>query len=102
MISRAKEEALLAVQKVVQVFLDLGFIIRPKKSLLIPSQEIEFRGFVLDSVNLQVRLAAKKKVEIVELCSNLLAGRCHTIRYVAAAMGKLVAALPVVQYGKLY
>ena len=102
MVSKSLPEAEIATRKVAETFSDLGFIIHPKKSVVKPSQEIQFLGFILDSAKMQVRLTDEKKNEIKELCATLLSKECHSIRVVATALGKFVAAFPGVENGKLH
>ena len=47
----------------------LGFTIHPEKTVLVPSQEIEFLGFVLNSVEMKIKLTGCKsgKTLIVSL-----------------------------------
>jgi len=35
---------------------DIGLVVRPEKSVVIPQQKIAFLGFVIDSVKMIVRL----------------------------------------------
>ena len=42
------------IQDTVDTFVKLGFVIHPEKSVLVPSQEMEFLGFLLKSVNMTI------------------------------------------------
>ena len=44
----------------VNLFTNLGFTIHPEKSILKPTQEIEFLGFLINSITMTVRLSATK------------------------------------------
>ena len=101
-ISRTQDDACLAVTKVANTLLNLGFIVHPKKSVFMPSTQIRFLGFIIDSITMQVRLPAEKIAEIAESCTMLLSEQNHTIRTVATVLGKMVATFPAVQYGKLH
>ena len=48
------------VKVTVDTLLKLGFVIHPEKSVFIPTQEIEFLGFLLDSVSMTIRLPPAK------------------------------------------
>ena len=80
----------------------LGFTVHPEKSVLIPTQEITFVGFVLNSINMTVRLTDDKASEIVSACKSLLKSTTILIRDVARIIGKFVASEPGVQYAPLY
>ncbi|CAH3127686.1 unnamed protein product [Porites lobata] len=48
------------IQDTVDTFLSLGFVVHPEKSVLIPTQEMEFLGFLLNSINMTIRLLPVK------------------------------------------
>ena len=77
----------------------LGFTIHPEKTVLVPSQEIEFLGFVLNSVEMKIKLTDCKSSKII---SKLLYKGKQTIRDLASVIGSLVATFPVLPYGKLH
>ncbi|GFO27385.1 transposon ty3-i Gag-Pol polyprotein [Plakobranchus ocellatus] len=70
------------------------------KSALIPSQELEHLGFVLNSENMTVSLGKNKKDHIYKMITKLP----HTmkVRTLAQIIGTLVVCLPAVEYGRLY
>ena len=80
----------------------LGFVVHPRKSSLIPSQEIVILGFIINSVAMTVRLIQDKLASLISSCNNLLRCLSPTIREVARVVGKLVFSLPGVRYGPLY
>ena len=53
-------------------FLKLGFVIHPTKSVLIPTQELEFLGFLLNSNSMTIRLPPRKAITVKQACENLL------------------------------
>ena len=69
------------VKVTVDTFLKLGFVIHPEKSVFIPTQEIEFLGFLLNSVSMTIRLppakAERVRLEVAQViglivsCQNL-------------------------------
>ena len=79
-----------------------GFVVHPIKSVLIPTRELVFLGFVLNSVSMTVRLTTEKVTAITGLITNLLAKHCFVIQEIAELIGKLVATFPAVPMGKLY
>ena len=80
----------------------LGLTIHPSKSVLVPTQEITFLGFVLNSVLMTVRLTEEKANSLVHCCIMLLRKSKVTIRELAQAIGKMVACEPAVTYAPLY
>lgn len=80
----------------------LGLTVHPEKSMLVPTQCIEFIGFLINSVDMTVRLTPHKADAIVTLCLRLLRRKEITIREFAQLIGKLVASEPGVMYAPLY
>ena len=81
---------------------DLGFTIHPEKSVLFPTQEIVFVGFLINSVTMTVRLTPEKVNDIIANCVEVINCKSITIRNLAKLIGKLVASEPAVQYAPLY
>ena len=81
---------------------DLGFNINQKKYVLIPTQNLEFLGFLLDSHLMTITLTARRKADILEVCSNLLKHNRPKIQFVSTVIGMVIAALPGVQHGALH
>ena len=82
-----------------KLFIKLGFIIHPTKSIFVPSKEIKMLGFILNSITMTVRLTPEKKESIKSYCIELLEKQIFTIREIAKVIGKLVASFPGVMYG---
>ena len=81
---------------------DLGFHIHPDKSVRIPSQRLEFLGFILNSNALTVTLTDKCKQKILDMCRVILQQPCQSITSIAALIGCFIAALLGVKYGALF
>ena len=56
----------------VQVVDSLGFVAHPDKSTFIPSQRLEFLGFILNSVEMTIRLTREKATGLQTACNILL------------------------------
>ena len=81
---------------------DLGFVIHPEKSILIPTQRLVFLGFILDSTCLQISLTPDKALKIKSACQQLLDTIQPSIRQVAKVLGLLTSSFPGVMYGQLH
>ena len=90
------------IQDTVDVFIKLGFVIHPEKSVLVPSQQLEFLGFLLNSVNMTIRLPPIKAERVRLACQSLLHKSKMSIREVAQVIGLIVSSFPGVQFGELY
>ena len=90
------------IQDTVDTFIKLGFVIHPEKSVLVPSQEMEFLGFLLNSINMTIRLPPTKAERVRLACQSLLHKSYMSIREVAQVIGLIVSSFPGVQFGELY
>ena len=57
------------VSRTLNLLTQTGFIINEEKSALMPSQNIQFLGFIINSVDMTVTLPTEKKKKIVSLCT---------------------------------
>lgn len=90
------------VWKCAQKLDKLGFVIHPKKSVFIPSQEIEYLGFLINSVTMTIKLTTDKKKKIFDLCQEVLLKDNVSIRIIAKLLGKFTSSFQGVKYGKLH
>ena len=72
----------------------LGFVVHPRKSLLQPTQEIVYLGFVLKSRDMTVRLMPERAWKIKQACTALLRLDSPSIRDVATVVGLRVVSFP--------
>ena len=89
------------IQDTVSLLTSLGFFISPK-SVLQPTQELTYLGFVLNSVSMSVTLTEKRKEKLWSLTDSLLAQPTQSIRKVAGLIGTIIAASPGVLHGQLH
>ena len=68
MLAKSIQEILIAKDTVIYLLQHLGFVINLKKSVLIPTQKIEFLGLIIDSVELTLSLTQEKLDKINQLC----------------------------------
>ena len=71
----------------VDTFCSLGFIIHPDKSIFEPTQEIEFLGFLLNSVSMTIRLPTAKASHVKKAGVDLQKQTQIIIRGLAHAIG---------------
>ena len=90
----AEQDCQSAMMATCQVFDSLGFTVHSVKSVIQPTQRIEFLGFWLDSVNMIVSLTDRKVDKIRSVCAELLEMEVCSIRHMAVIIGYLVAAHP--------
>ena len=58
------------IQDTVDTFLSLEFVVQPEKSVLIPAQEMEFLGFLLNSINVTIRIPPAKAERVRLACQS--------------------------------
>ena len=81
----------------------LRFTVHPRKSVVVPSQSIEFLGFILNSVTMTVAPTQKQAGKVKQQCLDLLnTSKNISIRDVAQLIGSLVAMEPGVLYAPLH
>ena len=98
---RTKQQCAQNVSDTVHLLDSLGFTVHDKKSVLIPTKEIVFVGFVLNSEEMTIRLPDEKKAKIIKLCCDIIRQPQVTIRKFSRLIGKLVATEPGVEYAQL-
>ena len=90
------------IRDTVNLIDSVGLTTHTEKSIVIPTQCIEFVGFLLDSRDMTVRLAPRKVQDIKILAISILNTKNITIREFAKIIGKMVAAEPGVKYAALH
>ena len=88
------------IRDTVPLLRELGFTIHPEKSVLVPTQQIIFLGFVIDSVKMTI--TEERKQFIYMLCQNILSTYQATIRELAQTIGVIVSSFRAVPYGQMY
>ena len=96
------EECITNVIDTIKLLEELGFVVHSLKSVLIPSQEIEILGFVINTVSMTVELTLDKKESLSNNCKALLSTPVVLIRELAQVIGKIVSSFPGVMHGPLY
>ena len=80
----------------------LGFTIHEAKSILKPTQKIEFLGFVIDSTSMTVTINKDKMIAITNKIKLLMATTFPTIRRLASVIGSVISLFPAIPLGKLH
>ena len=90
------------VSDTVGLMTELGFIVHPNKSVLVPTQDISFLGNDIHSRDMTVTLPQNKVKLIVQECSKLRKKHVEIIRIVARILGLMVSTFTAVEYGPLH
>ena len=80
-----------------------GFIVHPEKSVLIPSQVMEFLVYcVLNSRVMTVAVSERQALKIKGACQDLLENKSVNILDLAEVVGLLVASAPGAEYAPIH
>lgn len=90
------------IDDTISLLISLGFTIHPHKSVITPTQQLIFLGFMLDSKNMTISLTSVRANKLLELCNSLLKFSDVTIRYLARVIGTMVSCFPATSYGQLH
>lgn len=90
------------ISDTVSLMNSLELTVHPNKSVLLPTQQIVFLGFILCSISMTIRPTPEKCQKVVELGHQIFARKTVTIQEFAQLIGKLVALEQGVEYAPLY
>lgn len=88
------------VQYVSSVLSKLGFIINIEKSVVTPTQQLEFLDMKLNSLDLPVSLPTKILNKIISQSSEALKNDRILLRHLASLLGLLAWAIPAIPYAQ--
>ena len=96
------EEVMVAGQKAADLLQDLGYMISEEKSVVVPTQKIEYLGFNIDSRRMVVEMTELKVGKIRKLILEVWKQQRCTVRKIAQVLGKLNATRPANPWVDLY
>ena len=96
------ESYLKNVNDTIIMLRSLGFTIHPEKSLLKPTKNLIYLGFIIDSKDMTLKLTEEKKPKIYDLCTKRFEKSKPTIQFVAQVIGNVVTSFPAVPLGPLF
>ena len=100
--SQSKDELERQLSQTTALPEGLGFVINKKKSLLLPTQSIQFLGFVVDSKEMSVRLTEEKVAQITATCRRVQQAGSLSLRQLARLIGKMTATIPAIHQAPLW
>ena len=90
------------IHATINLLRNLGFTIHADKSILEPTQQIEFLGFLIDSNQMTIRLSEKKTIALKNKIKSFLAHQTRTVRELASVIGSIISCFPAEPFGKLH
>ena len=100
-IGRTKKEVIQARDSTLFLLMQLGFTIKLEKSVLNPTQEIEFLGMMINSLSMEVWLLVEKVEKLLEICREYLSQGKLTLRELASLIRKLYSTQPAIALAPL-
>ena len=100
--SRTQAEAAANLSTVMTLLIGLGFIINLKKSVLTPTQQLEFLGFTVNSQKMTISLPSDKLYTLKKLSEKIKNRGRTTVQELSRLLGMMVAAHPAILPAPLY
>ena len=85
-----------------QLFKSLGLMVNQKKSVLTPTQELEFLGFHLCSMSMRLTIPSEKLRKIQQDARRMLEQQSVSVREVARFVGKTTATMRAIPLAPLH
>lgn len=96
--AHSEKEVHRAFGEVLKLITTLGFVIHSEKSVLIPTQRLEYLGLVIDTVAMTFSLPLDKRTKLLGLCGAALGKKATFLRELAAILGLLNWAVQTVNF----
>ena len=97
-----EQECMNNIKATVDLLLKLGFIVHEKKSVLKPTQKIEFLGFIIDSNSMTIEINREKAEHILLKIRKFLQNPSPVIRKLASVVGSVISIFLAISLGKLH
>ena len=95
-LAESHDQALHHAASTLNLLEGLGFIVNYQKSQLLPSQKIEFLGFLIDSNTMTLQLPGEKLRKIRKKCQELLAQTTVSVRELSKFLGLLTSSIQAI------
>ena len=92
-----REGALRDASLMIHLLENLGFVVNMEKSILFPSQEVEFLGVLVSSIHMSFSLPESKVLNLQNECRRLLSSKTASQSDLAHLIGKMIAKAAVFQ-----
>ena len=99
--AHTRKQCLEQAQLIVGLLEKLGYLINREKSVLEPTQRLEYLGFLIDTVEMKFFLPEMKILKIQNLAEKFLSEQTSA-RQLASLLGLLQATLPAITIAPLY
>jgi Reverse transcriptase (RNA-dependent DNA polymerase) len=100
--NESREGVISDVTAAINLLISLGFLINWEKSVLLPSQSLEFLGLVIDSVALSLALPSDKVLSILALCRRSLLKGVVSLHDLSSLIGSFSWAIPTIPFAQAH
>jgi ribonuclease HI len=101
-VNTSGQKLLWDINTAAELVQDLGFMLNVEKSVIQPTQKLEYLGFLIDSRDMTVTLPPEKTAKLMQMVQALLRKTRATIRQVAQVVGALIAARQATKHALLF
>jgi hypothetical protein len=101
-LNTSRERVIADLEVVIELLQRLGFIINWEKSVLEPSQSLDYLGLVIDSNRLSFALPIAKIEAVKAMCEAALLAKVVSLREIASIMGNFTWAIPAIPYAQAH
>ena len=101
-LATSRQEALFHTRQVVDLLSSLGFTINYTKSVLVPTQVIDYIGISLDSRSFTARLSQERIESFLKCVAQFQTGRRVPFAVCLRMAGLMASAISLVRLGRLY
>ena len=96
------EDCAATVSAFMDTFIPLGFLPHPTKCHLVPSQQVEVLGFIVNSLTMTVSISSRKVDHVYQCIQSALLQPQICIRDLASVISKVLACFIAVPLGQLH
>jgi hypothetical protein len=97
-----REGVISDVTAAINLLISLGFLINWEKSVLLPSQSLEFLGLLVDSVVLSLALPSDKVLSMLALCRRSLLKDVISLHELSSLIGSFSWAIPTIPFAQAH
>ena len=94
--AESKEKLESHITQITSLLELLGFMVNREKSYLVPAQETQYLGFMVDSKGMKIRLTEEKATQISTASRKAKERESTSVRELPRLIGKMMATLPAI------
>jgi hypothetical protein len=101
-LNESKEGLVADVNTVLELLQSLGFLINWEKSIIAPTQVIEYLGLIVDSNDPSFSLPCAKAAAVRKMCETALSEGKVSLRTIASIQGNFAWAIPAIPFAQAH